>query len=61
MKFARTCIHFRQGYFNVLKLARCPHSLIASLTTLPSMSRTPFAPFASGRRDKSPAVKLLAA
>ena len=31
-----------------LKLARCPHSLIASLATLPSMSLIPFAPFASG-------------
>jgi hypothetical protein len=30
-----------------LKLARCPHSLIASLATLPSMSLIPFAPFAS--------------
>ncbi len=33
---------------NVLKLARCPHSLIASLATLPSMSLIPFAPFGAG-------------
>jgi hypothetical protein len=30
----------------MLKLARVPHSLIASLATLPSMSLIPFAPFA---------------
>ena len=28
-----------------LKLARCPHSLTASLAALPSMSLIPFAPF----------------
>ena len=34
-------------YSEMLKLVRCPHSLIASLATLPSMSLIPFAPFAS--------------
>jgi hypothetical protein len=33
------------GVATGLKLARCPHSLIAFLTTLPSMSLIPFAPF----------------
>src|SRR5204862_7418569 len=31
----------------MLKLARCPHLLIASLATLPSMSLIPFVPFTS--------------
>src|SRR5215472_880094 len=38
----------------MLKLARCPPSLIASLATLPSMSLTPFAPFAR-RMSRFPA------
>ena len=42
----------------MLKLARCPHSLIASLATLPSMSLIPFAPFAS-RRSTSNAQRRI--
>ena len=34
--------------FAPLKLARCPHSLVASLATLPSMSLIPFAPLLKG-------------
>src|SRR5437899_8641008 len=30
-----------------LKLTRCPHSLTATLTALPSMSLIPFAPFST--------------
>ena len=37
--------------FTPLKLARCPHSLIASLATLPSMSLIPFAPFTQRSAD----------
>ena len=33
-----------------LKLARCPHSLTASLAALPSMSLIPFTPFAEWSR-----------
>jgi len=34
-----------------LKLARCPHSLTASLAALPSMSLIPFTPFAEIAND----------
>jgi len=34
-----------------LKLARCPHSLTASLAALPSMSLNPFAPFTEIAND----------
>ena len=34
-----------------LKLARCPHSLAASLAALPSMSLIPIAPFAAIAAD----------
>jgi putative endonuclease len=35
----------KSGAGRRLKLGRCPRSLAASLAALPSMSRTPFAPF----------------
>src|SRR6267143_2913328 len=44
--------------FSVLKLVRCPHSLVPTLVTLPSMSRVPRAPFAkrlaASRRRTAP-------
>ena len=41
----------RQQAISVLKLARCPHSLAASLAALPSMSLIPIAPFAAIAAD----------
>jgi hypothetical protein len=38
--------------------ARCPHSLIASLATLPSMSLIPFAPFASRQPRQDASLRL---
>src|SRR5439155_24767512 len=37
-----------------LKLTRCPHSLAATLTALPSMSLIPFAPFSPVRQGTNP-------
>ncbi len=47
---AQEIVEDLQAALAQLKLARCPHSLTASLAALPSMSLFPFAPFAEWSR-----------
>jgi len=43
-------VKYVAGIDSQLKLTRCPHSLAATLTALPSMSLIPFAPFSPVRQ-----------
>jgi hypothetical protein len=48
---AREIVEDLEAALAQLKLARCPHSLTASLAALPSMSLFPSAPFAEIAAD----------
>jgi hypothetical protein len=48
----------REGFIYVLKLARCPHSLAASLAVLPSMSLIPSSSIVLIRGNHEPVNRL---
>jgi uncharacterized protein (DUF2062 family) len=48
---AQKIVEELQAALAQLKLARCPHSLTASLAALPSMSLIPFTPFTEIAND----------